>query len=196
MGHHDFLVDYFSQYIDLSEEEADIIRNEDIIREYPKGDILLREGQVAKSCFLVLQGCVKRYYLDDGEERIMEFYTENDPITPVSYSTKEPSAYYLSCVEPSIISTGDEERTHRFMQQFPRFIPVFVQIGDRLAAKKQVSMDHFKNLEPEARYQKLLETRPDLIHRVPQYMIASYLGIQPETLSRIRKRIWSNKENT
>lgn len=191
MGHHDFLVDYFAQYIDLSKEEVDAIRQADIIREYKKGDMLLRQGQIAKTCFLVLRGCVKRYYIDEGEEKIMEFYTENDPIAPVSYATKEPSEYYLSCVEPCIISTGNEESTQQVLQQFPHFAPIFMKIGDSVQAKKQVSMDTYKNLDPEARYQKLMETRPDLLNRVPQYMIASFLGIQPESLSRIRKRMWS-----
>ncbi|MEL6253230.1 MAG: Crp/Fnr family transcriptional regulator [Bacteroidota bacterium] len=196
MDSSNFLVDYFSQYISLSEEEVELIKQEDIIREYRKGDILLREGEIAKECFLVLKGCVKRYYLDDGEEKIMEFYTENDPIAPVSYTTKEPSQYFISCVEPSVISTGTEERTQRFLQEFPRFVPIFVKIGDSLSAKKQVSLDEYKNLSPEDRYQKLLETRPDLVNRVPQYMIASYLGIKPESLSRIRKRIWENKNKS
>ncbi|MEL6717393.1 MAG: Crp/Fnr family transcriptional regulator [Bacteroidota bacterium] len=193
MDTQDFLVNWFSQYMTLSEEEVELIKREKIIREYKKNDFLLREGQIAQTCFLVLKGCVKRYYLEDGEERIMEFYTENDPIAPVSYTNKEPSRYYLSCIEPCIISTGTEEKTQQFLQAFPRFIPIFVKIGDSLAAKKQVSLDDFKNLSPENRYQKLLDTRPDLVNRVPQYMIASYLGIQPESLSRIRKRMWSSK---
>lgn len=195
MDKEDFLIDYFSQYLTLSKEEVQIIKNEDIIREYSKDAILLREGQIAKECFLVLKGCVKRYYLKDGEEKIMEFYTENDPIAPASYTTQEPSQYYLSCVETCIISTGTAERTERFLQKFPRFVPIFVKIGDNLSAKKQEFLDDFKNLSPEIRYQKLLETRPELVNRVPQYMIASYLGIQPESLSRIRKRIWSKKKN-
>ena len=196
MNNENFLVDYFSQYITLSDEEVDLIKNADIIREYNKNDVLLKEGEMASECFLVLKGCVKRYYLEDGEERIMEFYTENDPIAPVSYTNKEPSKYYLSCVEPCVISTGTEERTEQFLQEFPRFVPIFVKIGDSLSAKKQVFLDDYKNLSPEDRYQKLLETRPDLINRVPQYMIASYLGIQPESLSRIRKRIWSTRKGS
>ncbi|MEM1324516.1 MAG: Crp/Fnr family transcriptional regulator [Bacteroidota bacterium] len=193
MSTKNFLVDYFSQYIQLSEEEVRLIQQEDIIREYKKGDVLLREGQIAQVCFLVLKGCVKRYYLEDGQERIMEFYTENDPIAPVSYTIKEPSEYYLSCIEPCLISTGTEERTQQFLRDFPRFIPAFVKIGDSLTAKRQIFLDDFKNLSPEARYQKLLDTRPDLVNRIPQYMIASYLGVQPESLSRIRRRISSGK---
>ncbi|MGD1945941.1 MAG: Crp/Fnr family transcriptional regulator [Croceivirga sp.] len=184
----DLLVNYFSQYITLSEEEIEIIKSHDIIRQYEKNDILLHQGQLARECFLVLQGCVKRYYIENGEEKIMEFYTENDPIAPVSYTTKEPSDYYLSCVEPCIISSGNEEKTQLFLQEFPRFIPIFIKIGDELSAKKQVAIDEFKNLSAEERYYKLLQSRPDLVNRIPQYMIASYLGIQPESLSRIRKR--------
>ena len=91
-------------------------------------------------------------------------------------------------------ATGTEEKTQQFLQRFPRFVPIFIKIGDSLQAEKQVFMDDYKNLSPEDRYQKLLETQPDLVNRVPQYMIASYLGIQPESLSRIRKRIWANNK--
>lgn len=189
----DLLVNYFSQYMTLSKEEVQLIRNEDMIKEYKKNHVLLSEGQIAQCCFLVLKGCVKRYCIENGEEKIMDFYTENDPIAPISYADKKPSKYYLSCVEPSVISTGTNEKTEEFLQKFPRFIPIFLKIGDSLSAKKQLSFDDFKNLPPEARYQKLQETRPDLINRVPQYMIASYLGIQPESLSRIRKRMMTNK---
>ena len=186
------LVNYFSQYISLTEAEVAQIKNADIIKQYDKNHVLLEEGQIAKVCFLVLKGCVKRYYLDEGEEKIVEFYTENDPISPVSYINKEPSKYYLSCVEACLISTGTEESTQKFLQEFPRFLPAFMKIGDSLSAKKQLFLDDLKNLNPEQRYQQLMETRPDLINRVPQYMIASYLGIQPESLSRIRKRMWSD----
>lgn len=194
MDTQNLLVDYFSQYLTLSEEELQIIKNEDIIREYEKGHVLLEEGQLAKVCFLILKGCVKRYYLDDGEEKIMDFYTDNDPIAPISYINQEPSKYFLSCIEPCIISTGTPESTERFLKLVPRFVPIFIKIGDGLSAKKQISIDEFKNLSPEVRYQKLLDNRPDLVNRVPQYMIASYLGIQPESLSRIRKRIWANNK--
>ncbi|MEM7572418.1 MAG: Crp/Fnr family transcriptional regulator [Bacteroidota bacterium] len=194
MSADNLLVNYFSQYITLSPEEVELIQQEDIIREYNKGDFLLREGQIAQTCFLVLKGCVKRYYLEDGEEKIMDFYTENDPITPVSYAEQKPSKYTISCVEPSIVSSGTTESTERFLQKFPRFVPIFVQIGDQISAKKQLSADDYKSLSPEIRYQKLLEHRPALVNRVPQYMIASYLGIQPESLSRIRKRISSNQK--
>ncbi len=194
MNTKNILVEYFSQYITLSPEEVELIKQADIIRAYKKNDILLREGETAKVCYLVLKGCVKRYYIEDGQERIMEFYTENDPIATVSYTNKVPSKYYLSCVEPCLISTGTEEGTEEFLKNFPRFIPIFVKMGDNITAKKQMFLDDFKNLSPEQRYQKLIDTRPDLINRVPQYMIASYLGIQPESLSRIRKRIWNHKK--
>ena len=191
MNTDNLLVAYFSQYMDLSPEEIEVIKNTDIIREYEKNTVLLEAGQVAKNCFLVLKGCVRRYYIQDGEERIMDFYTENDPITPASYVSQTPSEYYLSCVEPSIISSGTDESTQEFIAKFPQFVPMFIKIGDQLSVKKQLSFDNFKNQSPEDRYQQLVATRPDLVNRVPQYMIASYLGIKPESLSRIRKRLFS-----
>jgi len=189
------LVKFLSKYITLSEEEIQIIRENNLIREFKKGTILLTEGQVSNVCYLVLKGCVRSYYIVDGEEKTTEFYTENQPITPVSYTEKTPSEYYLSCLEDCFLSIGTQEKTTRFMKEFPKFAILVGIISNELLAKNQVSFDDFKNLSPEKRYLKLLEKRPDLINRVPQYYLASYLGIKPQSLSRIRKRVVDKKNS-
>lgn len=183
------LIDFLSKYIVLSEEEVQIIKKHNLIKEYKKNTILLSEGQVSKECYLVLKGCVRSYYLLDGEEKTNAFYTENEPITPISYTKKSPSEYYLSCLEDCILSIGTPEKTNHFLNEFPKFASLIATISNELLADNQVLFDDFKNLPPEKRYLKLLEKRPDLIKRVPQYHLASYLGIKPQSLSRIRKRI-------
>lgn len=184
------IVDFLSKYIDLTEEEIDIVTNQDTMRSYKKGTVLLSEGKLAKECFFILQGCVMSYYLVDGEFKVTEFFTESQPITPVSYTTKKPSQYFLECMEDSIISIGTPERSAELMRKLPRLAAMGASIMEDQLANQRMKYDEFIKLSPEERYQNLRETSPNLLNRVPQYLIASYLGIKPESLSRIRKRLY------
>ncbi len=183
------IFEFLSKYIELSEEEIDIISEQNLIRSFKKGTILLSAGKIAKECYFILQGCVSSYYLVDGQVKVTEFYTEKQPITPVSYATKKPSEYYLKCLEDCIISIGTPESSEALMRKVPRLAALGATImGDQLV-NQQMKYDDFIKLSPEERYQHLQKNSPDLLNRVPQYLIASYLGIKPESLSRIRKRL-------
>jgi DNA-binding MarR family transcriptional regulator len=74
-------------------------------------------------------------------------------------------------------------------EKFPRFQTLCLLLSEELLAKNQATLDEFKTSSPEERYLNLLRTRPDVVQRVPQHQLASYLGITPQSLSRIRKRI-------
>lgn len=183
------LIKYFSQFVELNKEEIKAIKEHNAIKEYKKGDILLKEGQLSIESFLILKGCVKSYYIEEGEEHITEFYTENELVIPVGFTHQETSAYFLSCVEDCVLSAGTTEKTNHFLQKFPRLAPICLQISHNLLAKKQISFDDYRILSPDIRYQKFIENRPKLINRIPQYMVASYLGVKPQSLSRIRNRL-------
>lgn len=188
----DKIIAFIEKYIKLTPEEKEAISKQNVISGYPKDSILLKEGEYAKVCYFVLQGCVRSYHLVDGEEKTTEFYTENDTINPVSYVINQPSEYYLSCTEDCILALGNEESNQKLMEAVPRLGQMVMKMSGDLLVKNQLSLDDFKKLSPEMRYKKLLETRPDLFQRVPLYYIASYLGITPVSLSRMRKRIVSN----
>jgi len=185
----DVIFEFLSNYIELSEEEIDIISKQNLMRSFKKGTILLSEGKIAKECYFILQGCVSSYYLIDGEVKVTEFFTEKQPITPVSYTTKKPSEYYLKCLEDCIISIGTAERSEELMRKVPRLAALGTNILEDQLANERMKYDDFIKLSPEDRYQNLQKTSPDLLNRIPQYLIASYLGIKPESLSRIRKRL-------
>jgi len=187
------IIEFLSKYITLSKEEIEIISELNLIKKFNKGDALLKQGEVAEECYFILEGCVRSYHLLDGEEKTTEFYTENQPITPVSYTTRIPSEYYLSCVEDCIISLGSAKRSETLLKKVPKIEALIRTVTGELLADQQIKFDNYVNLSPEKRYLKLLETRPDLCQRVPQYQLASYLGIKPESLSRIRKRIKDKK---
>ena len=183
------LIDFLSQYATFNDDELRIIENESDVREYPKGYVLLREGEMATNTFLVLKGCVRSYYIKDGEEKNTEFFIEHDLITPVSCVVKAPSEYYIECLEDCIVSIGSRERTEQFMAAHPRLVSMCRKILEDVAASQQISWDRFRNLTAEEHYQEIMAKRPELLERIPQYHLASYLGIQPQSLSRIRKRL-------
>jgi len=181
---------YISQFMHMTEAEAKVIVENMNFRMFKKGDILLREGQVSDLCYFTLKGCVRQYYLMDGEERTTNFYTEGQPIAPNEGSFKtQPSKCYLACVEDCVLTVGTTEDQLKLFEKYPQFeAAARIAIDDELG-KSQDRLTTFMLSTPEERYLNLLQTRPELLDRVPQYQLASYLGIKPESLSRIRKRI-------
>ena len=95
----DLLFDFISKYISLTEDEKNAIVSLDIFRSVKKGMTLLKEGQKSKDSYFVLKGCIRTYYVLDGEEKTTAFYTEMDTLTPPCVTSKTPSGYFISCVE-------------------------------------------------------------------------------------------------
>lgn len=183
------LFNFISKYMTLSEEEKKAIIDLDIFRTYKKGTILLKEGQLSNDGYFVIKGCIRCYYIIDGEEKTTAFYTESESLTPLCSVNKKPSEYYVSCVEDSIITVSNPEMEKAIFEKFLRFETLCRILSEELLAKNQASFDNFKISNPEQRYLNLLKTRPDLLQRVPQYQMASYLGITPQSLSRMRSRL-------
>lgn len=185
----DKLEAFLSEHITLSSSDLDLIRGLELIIERKKGDILLRAGQYASQCYLVLKGCVRSYYIVNGEEKTTEFFVEKQPIIPVSYIQKRPSEYYLAAVEDCVLSCGNEQTSELVRQKIPHMEGLIRKFNEQLLVDSLIKFENFFTLSPQERYEKLMESRPDLCQRVPQYLLASYLGIKPPSLSRIRKRL-------
>lgn len=183
------LLTYITQYIDINTEEAEELLRFDLVKSYPKGTILLREGEYSSKSYFVLKGCIRNYYLIDGEERTTAFYLENEPFIPACVPVQQPSSSFISCVEDSILSVSTTEMEEIFFSKFPRFENLCRVMAEKMIARNQLSFEHYRNSTPEQRYMFLLAERPDLLNRVPQYQLASFLGVKPESLSRIRKRL-------
>jgi CRP-like cAMP-binding protein len=189
------LFDFISKYVSLTEDEKNAIISLDIFRTIKKGTIILKEGQKSNEGYFVLKGCIRTHYIIDGEEKTTAFYTEMEGLTPHCVINKAPSEYYISCVEDSIITVANPEMEVDIFNKFPKFESLCRILSEELLAKQQINFDEFKTSSPEQRYLNLLQKRPDLIQRVPQHQLASYLGIKPQSLSRLRARILKkNKE--
>ena len=184
------IIRYISQFTQLSQGEMEEIVRTMKFKTFKKGTILLKEGQIAKLCYFVLKGCIRQYFLVDGEEKTTNFYTEGQPVTPYEGTFKRaPSRYYRACVEDTTVTTSTPEDQAAFFEKLPRLEAVSYLAMEEELGKTQEQLTSFVLRSPEERYLYLLNTRPDLIDRVPQYQLASYLGVTAESLSRIRKRI-------
>ena len=183
------LFDFIARYMPLTEPEKQVIVDLALFKRYEKGTVLLREGELSNEYYFVIRGCLRAYYMIDGEERTTAFYTELQNLAPVSTVNKTPSDQYIVCLENSLLLVSTSETEQLVNERFPRFETLCRLLAEDLLAQSQASFDQFRNTSPEQRYLHLLDTRPDLLQRVPLHQLASYLGIKAESLSRIRRRV-------
>lgn len=187
------LLDFLSKYITLTEDEKNAILSPEIFRTVKKGTILLKEGELSNESYFVLKGCIRTFYIIDGEEKTTAFYTEMEAMTPNCVVSKTPSQYYVSCIEDTILTVSNPDMVEETNSKFPRFETLCRILSEELLAKQQIDFDEFKTSSPEQRYLNLIQKRPDLVQRVPQHQLASYLGIKPQSLSRLRARLLEKK---
>ena len=188
MANNEF-TEYLKKHTSLSDELIAVVENNIVIQNYKKGTILLHEGDEVNTCYLILKGCIRSYIIKNGEEKTIEFYTEEHSVSLPNFGKALPSELYLECIEDTVAAVSSCEHEAEMFLQFPELESKCRVMTEELMMENQLSLRDFKTDSAEERYQKLVQERPDLLQRVPQYQLASYLGIQPESLSRIRKRI-------
>ncbi|MEM8803525.1 MAG: Crp/Fnr family transcriptional regulator [Pseudomonadota bacterium] len=158
-----------------------------------KGDHILRAGTVANEVFFVHKGLLRYYFNDpndEGQERTGQFFDDGIVVTDAeSFLARVPATQNFEALEASsvlilpraVLETGYND--DHAIERFGRLMLQEALIGSQRRASRLLT------LQPEDRYRRFIETRPDVARRVPQYLIASYLGLTPESLSRIRRRI-------
>jgi len=191
------LTDFISGFPSLSLEEKKKLVDEISLARFMKGTILLHQGDISTKCYFVLEGCVKQYcYTEDGDEKTVNFYLENDTVVDLkSYHDRTPSDYYFACLENCVLIVGNIETEQHMYQSHPDLVLITKGLEEQSMSKLQMEYAKFVTMSPEERYLKVVATRPELIQRVPQHQLASYLGIKPESLSRIKRRIYSKQRS-
>jgi CRP-like cAMP-binding protein len=189
MNHH--LLQFIEKNTSLNRGEILEIMQHMAIETYSKGTILLRQGEISDKCYFVLTGCIRQYSVgNDGKEVTVNFFTEEQAVVIFkSYKQRIPSDYFLTCLEDSTLLVGDFESEESMYKKFPVLEKITRIIIEHNFGKEQDEKARFMGAVPEERYRMLLEKRPGLINRVAQHQLASYLGITPESLSRIKKRV-------
>jgi CRP-like cAMP-binding protein len=189
---------YFQQFrnkIPLEEQEQELIKTYLTVKKLRKKQYLLQEGDVCKSVAFVEKGALRLYKVnEDGSEHIVQFAVEGQFLADLySFLTNEPCIYNIDAIEDSelvVITRSASDELRKRSPQFQEFIfqatsEAYIQLERRMTSAISLSL--------EERYKELTDNNSDIIQRLPQHMIASYMGLSPETLSRVRKRISTRK---
>jgi len=179
--------------VTINNEEFEKILSFFEIRTFVKKENLLEEGQVCRHNYLVLKGLLRKFFINEkGTELTTEFAIETWWMTDnMSFEHKTPSEFYIQTVEKSELLVISNEAQEKLLEQFPVMEKYFRIVYQRAYAANQVRVKYIYSLSKEDFYFNLLKKQPAFVQRVPQYLIASFLGFTPEYLSEIRKRIIS-----
>lgn len=184
------LLKHLNQILPLSDSELEDFINKFRTIHLKKGEYFIKEGQLVKNLGFIIKGCMLCYYNNDGERVIDEFSMDYEFITDYySYLTNTPAEKNVKCVEDTELLILSFEQLFFEYGEVPNFEKVGRIMAEGLFINSQQKAKSLMIDDAETRYLKLISKRSDLVQRVPQYLIASYLNIKPETLSRIRKKL-------
>jgi CRP-like cAMP-binding protein len=185
------LLRHLDKYIRLDQAEKDLFISLLKYAKLRKKQFLVKEGEISRFEAFVLSGCLRTYEMDDqGTEHVIFFSIENWWAGDLySFVTETPSRYFIDCLEDSELLLLDRASEELLFEKAPKFERYFRLLFQNafIATQRRLIASHSKMAEE--RYRDFLERYPGLEKRIPQHQIASYLGITPESLSRIRKQL-------
>ncbi len=181
---------HFEQLVPLTEEEWEDISKGFYKTECAKGELILSEGDVGDFIAFIETGLFRFYHVKDGSEKIITFWFSGDVFSEYrSYLTNTPSRNYIESMQDGVIWKLKKKHMSEMYEKHPKLDRLGRKVTERIYLKLADRIDSFLQDSPKERYLDLLNRNPKLVQEIPQYMIASYLGISPESLSRLKKRI-------
>jgi CRP-like cAMP-binding protein len=182
---------HIAQYVSLSEAEANLLQTFLSLRTVARKEHLLAEGQVCTANYFVLRGCLRTYLVNEkGTEQTIQFGIENWWLTDyASLDNHLPSQFYIQAVENTEVVVLERRVQEELFRQLPQLERYFRVLLQKSAAAALFRMKYLYTLSGEARYHHFNDRFPGFVQRIPQYMLASYLGFTPEFLSKIRAKV-------
>jgi CRP-like cAMP-binding protein len=180
-----------SRLFPLADNDLRALLNAVSFREIPSGTVLLSEGEIATKLLIVISGCLREYFIkEDGKEITFQFFVENQIVASFeSATTGTPSRLYIEAIEDSIIGSIPMKVLENIVSKCSPMKDGFIKfLMTRLVYYMNRCSSYILD-NPETRYVRLVKENPDLVARLPKQYIASYLGITPVSLSRIRSRL-------
>jgi CRP-like cAMP-binding protein len=187
----DLLHDNFQKRIHLTDEEFGRCVTFFVSKKVRKKQFILQEGEVCRHIAFVTSGCLRSYTVDsNGEEHIIQFAIEDWWISDLqSFLSGKPTTYNIDALEDSELLLLDKEARDRMLESVPKLERYFRLLQEANYVAMHHRIEGSLSSTAEERYLDFIKTYPTLIQRVPQGQIASYLGITPQSLSRIRKEM-------
>ena len=185
------LLDYINRVVDLTEEEekklASLIKNRKLL----KGQYFLQQGDICKYSGFVISGCLKTFYVDDeGQEHVIMFSVEDWWTSDMgSFITQKPADFNVQCLENTELIQFSHENQEQMMREIPKLERFFRIIVERAFVASQKRIVRNMSMSAKDRYLFFRKEYPKIEQRIPQYLIASYLGITKEFLSKIKSQL-------
>ncbi len=184
------LIQAFEQFIRLSETDKQVVSTLFTERQYKKGDFFLKEGQVCREAGFIMNGLVRYFINNNGEEKVYGFGKEyNFVCNYESFLDHSASTKSIQFIEDSTLLVMSYNNLQLLYEQLPEGQKFGRLICEHLFVQAIRDITSLYTHQPEERYLLFLQTYPDLQQRVPQYYISSFVGVKPQSLSRIRKRL-------
>ncbi|UFH32433.1 Crp/Fnr family transcriptional regulator [Chryseobacterium sp. C-71] len=185
------MTNYLAKVLEVPAERLSLCSVQYETKKVSKGELLLQYGEVCRNTFFVEKGLLRMFSIDkNGKEHIIQFAPENWLIGDrSSLYFSEKSNYYIEAVEDSEVSVLQRDFFNRLLEEFPNSIEKNDLVLQKHVKSLQDRINSLLGETAEERYLKFIKMYPDLLLRVPQWMVASYLGITPESLSRVRKEL-------
>jgi CRP-like cAMP-binding protein len=183
-------IDHIRKYVELDAAAVEVLNTYVKTIKLKKKEFLLKEGQICRSLYFVEKGCLRMFFVNDKmSEQITQFALENWWISDFfSFVDNKPSGYYIQAVENSDILSIDVQSYEAMLKDVPQMERYLRIIMQRALAASQLRVKYMYELSKEEFYIHFCESFPEFVQRVPQYMIASYLGLTPEYVSELRKK--------
>ncbi len=180
---------YLIDRLSITEEQANNAVPELKVKHFKKGSILLSEGDLKSESYFINSGLLRLYSIDQkGKEHIIQFAPENWMLSERNTLLfNEPSAYYIEATEDTEAVIVDKDFFHNLKDVIPEILELNITMLHNSIRFMQHRINMLLGATAEERYLHFIKLYPNLTLRVPQWMIASYLGVTPESLSRVRK---------
>ena len=185
------LINYINKYINLSVEEEKFLLSKVIQRTYLKDQYITQQGDICNSINFIISGCTKTFYVDkDGQEHIILFAIEDWWTSDLgSFITQTPADFNVQCIDNTQLIQFTYNNLEELYTEIPKLERLFRKIVERAYVASQKRILRNFSLTAKERYQLFKKIYPEIDQRVPQYMIASYIGITKEFLSKIKSQL-------
>lgn len=185
------LINYINKYINLSVEEEKFLLSKVIQRTYLKDQYITQQGDICKSINFIISGCTKTFYVDkDGQEHVILFAIEDWWTSDLgSFITQTPADFNVQCIDNTQLIQITYNNLEELYTEIPKLERLFRKIVERAYVASQKRILRNFSLTAKERYQLFKKIYPEIDKRVPQYMIASYIGITKEFLSKIKSQL-------